>query len=169
MILVSPAPWRKIIRNQGAKCSSGGNLKKEKIMNLHLGAKQWICTQRLGMEHWNMRVSKRVLGQKSKLRATDNSSSSHGLHPLAWSSTKRTTSEALTSEIPTLRHPRLKSTSGWWSTLILTLQDAIITLLHRRPVRIMHIIHNMHTLAFICCEILALYGKRILVVQILYY
>ena len=42
MILVSPAPWRKIIRNQGVKCSSGGNLGKNnesalggKTMNMH--------------------------------------------------------------------------------------------------------------------------------------
>ena len=42
MILVSPAPWRKIIRNQGAKYSSGGNFKKNnesalggKTMNMH--------------------------------------------------------------------------------------------------------------------------------------
>ena len=150
MILVSPASCRKIIINQGAKYSSGGNLKK-KIMNLHLGAKQWICTQRLGMEHWNMRVSKRVLGQKSKLQATDNSSSSHGLHPLAWSSIEGITYEALILKIPTSRHPRLKSASGWWSTLILTLQAAIITLLHRRPIRIMHIIHKH---AYTCIHLL---------------
>ena len=42
MILVSPAPWRKIIRNQGSKYSSEGNLGKNnesalggKIINLH--------------------------------------------------------------------------------------------------------------------------------------
>ena len=30
IILVSPTPWKKIIRNRGVKCSYGG-----KIMNLH--------------------------------------------------------------------------------------------------------------------------------------
>ena len=75
------------------------------------------------------------------------------------SSTKSTNSEAFKAQI--------------WKLLIkhvvLILQAVNIILLHRRPsvrimsssVRIMHIIHNMHTLAYICCKILTFHGKSL--------
>ena len=135
-------------QKMGAKCSSEGNL-KAKI----------VCTQRLKIEHWRVKSQQKSSGgRKSEIQTASNNSSfmNYYLNHQA----KRIISEALTSEIPTLKHPMLKSANGWWSILILTPRAAIITPLHRRPVKIMHIIHSMHTLAFICCEILALYGKE---------
>ena len=94
-----------------AKCSSGGNL----------GIKQWVCTQRLKMKHWTVRFSKRVpRGMKSGLQAIENSSSSssHGLHPLAWSSirsssTKSTDLEASNAQIYNwlMKHPHSYTSS----------------------------------------------------------
>ena len=75
------------------------------------------------------------------------------------SSTKSTNYEAFKAQI--------------WKLLIkhviLILQAANIILLHRRPsvrimsssVRIMHIIHSMHTLVYICCKILTFHDKSL--------
>ena len=120
MILVSLTPWKKIVRNRGAKCSSRG-----KTMSLH---------SKIQNETLN-RVSKRIPGaERSKLQAykhiryhTSSSKkfnskswapvSGHGLHPLIWLSIKGTTSEALAPEVPTLKYLRLKFGSYWWSKL----------------------------------------------------
>ena len=93
MILVSPSLWEKTIRNRGQNVAQGAIW--EKTMNLH------SKTEDKTLNCKSQQRSSR--GRKSELQATDNnsSSSSHGLHPLARSPNKGTTSEAITSEVPT--------------------------------------------------------------------
>ena len=51
MILVSPSPWKKIIKNWGQNVALGQL--GDKIMSLHSKTEN---------DHWNMRVNKRIMG-----------------------------------------------------------------------------------------------------------
>ena len=166
---------RENCQKSGAKCSSGGNVEK----NNESALKDW----KWPLKHESQQKS--FGGRKSELQAmtTETWESIKEL----WGQKKWTTSSrqqfiiqkiiiSIIGPWPpsfsliiyqrnyirsyNIRNTNLEASNGWWSTLILTLQAVIITQLHRRPVRIMHIIHNMHTLAFIYCEILTLYGKK---------
>ena len=80
------------------------------------------------------------------------------LHPQVWSSIKGTTLE--NSSIRSTNSEEFKAQI--WKLFVFTLRAGSIILLHKRPsvrimsssVRIMHIIHSMHTLAYICCKYL---------------
>ena len=102
--------------------------------------------------------------------------SGHRLCPLVWSFIKGTTLENLAPKVPTLKYSRLKFGSFDESHCShtprckhnFTPQKSRVRIMSfsvriiNSSVRIMHIIHSMHTLAYIYCEILILYGERFL-------